>query len=181
MLISVLKRNQADFDGLCRYFFRFRNRYGLMQWQQQQKHPQAPFVPGGEGGENCATDGDVDIATALFLAAKVWGRGGQHGEIDYRATALELCGAIWEKCINHRTFMPLVGDWVDDGDDAYKLTRPSDFILSAYLLFSRVRMCYNFKSVVPPYLTFLIINLPSIIGGYPQSTTMAKCLQCYHQ
>jgi endo-1,4-beta-D-glucanase Y len=149
MLISVLKRNQGDFDGLCRYFFRFRNRYGLMQWQQQQKNRQAAFSPGSEGGENCATDGDVDIATALFLAAKVWGRGGQHGEIDYKATAIELCGAIWEKCINHRTFMPLVGDWADEGDDAYKLTRPSDFILSAYLLFARVSPASNFKFVLP--------------------------------
>ncbi|KAG2182974.1 hypothetical protein INT44_005955 [Umbelopsis vinacea] len=137
MLISVLKRNQQDFDGLCRYFLRFRNRYGLMQWQQQQKGHQGAFIPGGEGGENCATDGDVDIATALFLAAKIWGHGGQQREIDYRAIAIQLCGAIWEKCINHRTHMPLVGDWCDEGDDAYKLTRPSDFILSGYLLFAR--------------------------------------------
>jgi hypothetical protein len=39
--------------------------------------------------------------------------------------------------------MPLVGDWCDEGDDAYKLTRPSDFILSGYLLFARVSLTMN--------------------------------------
>jgi endo-1,4-beta-D-glucanase Y len=176
MLISVLKRNQADFDGLCRYFFRFRNRFGLMQWQQKQKHTQAPFIPGDEGGENCATDGDVDIATALFLAAKIWKRGGQNGEIDYHAVALELCGAIWDKCINHKTFMPLVGDWVDDGDDAYKLTRPSDFILSAFLLFSRVRK----DSIYTPQPLFFY-SMICYVGRSAKITAMVKCVQRYHQ
>lgn len=31
MLISVLKRNQGDFDGLFRYFNQWRNHKGLMQ------------------------------------------------------------------------------------------------------------------------------------------------------
>ncbi|KAG2217845.1 hypothetical protein INT45_008142 [Circinella minor] len=134
MLVSVLKRNQQDFDGLFRYFMRFRNRKGLMQWQQKNSSG-GQFIPGDEGGENCATDGDVDVATALFLAARVWGRGGAQGEIDYKAVAHELAGAVWEHCFNHQTFMPLIGDWADPGDDAYLLTRPSDFILSGYLVF----------------------------------------------
>ncbi|KAI8365377.1 Six-hairpin glycosidase-like protein [Radiomyces spectabilis] len=134
MLISVLKRNQMDFDGLYRYFMRFRNRKGLMQWQQKSTRS-GEFVPGDEGGENCATDGDVDIATALFLAARVWGRGGPNGEIDYKAAAIALAASIWEHCIHHETYMPLIGDWADPGDDAFLLTRPSDFILSGYLIF----------------------------------------------
>ena len=90
---------------------------------------------GDEGGENCATDGDVDIATALFIAAKVWGRGGAQGELDYRTTAVELAASIWNHCFNHSTYMPLVGDWTSPGDESYALTRPSDFILSGYLMF----------------------------------------------
>lgn len=31
MLISVLKRNQQDFDGLYRYFNQWKNHKGLMQ------------------------------------------------------------------------------------------------------------------------------------------------------
>ncbi|KAI9022714.1 Six-hairpin glycosidase-like protein [Phycomyces nitens] len=134
MLISVLKRNQMDFDGLFRYFLRWRNSKGLMQWQQKTGHS-GQFVAGDQGGENCATDGDVDVATALFLAAKVWGRGGPNGELDYRAAAVDLCAAIWQHCIHHETYMPLIGDWASPGDEAFLLTRPSDFILSGYLLF----------------------------------------------
>ncbi|KAI7892635.1 Six-hairpin glycosidase-like protein [Mucor mucedo] len=134
MLISVSKRNQQDFDGLYRYFARFKNRKGLMQWQQKTDH-HGRFVPGDEGGENCATDGDVDVCTALFIAAKTWGRGGPSGEIDYRHAATELAASIYQHCINHQTHMPLIGDWADPGDEAYLLTRPSDFILSGYLIF----------------------------------------------
>lgn len=138
MLIAVLKRNQQDFDGLYRYFLNWRNQKGLMQWQQKTSK-NGKFVPGDEGGQNCATDGDVDIATALFLAAKVWGRGGPQREYDYRIAAIALAESIWKYCFNHDTFMPLLGDWVDPGDEAFALTRPSDFILSGYLKFYYVR------------------------------------------
>ncbi|CEP11628.1 hypothetical protein [Parasitella parasitica] len=133
MLIAVSKRNQQDFDGLFRYYSRFRNNHGLMQWQQKADHS-GRFVPGDEGGHNCATDGDVDICTALFVAAKIWNRGGPHGEIDYRQAATELASCIYQHCIHPQTHMPLIGDWADPGDDAYLLTRPSDFILSGYLI-----------------------------------------------
>ncbi|RUP43703.1 Six-hairpin glycosidase-like protein [Jimgerdemannia flammicorona] len=134
LLISVLKRNQADFDGLLNYFETFCNRKGLMQWQQQ-KNKHGHFVPGDEGGENSATDGDIDIATALFLAARVWGHGGPQRNIDYRAKAVALCRSIWEHTINHTTFLPKLGDWVDEGNKAHNLTRPADFILSHFLVF----------------------------------------------
>ncbi|KAL0142034.1 glycoside hydrolase family 8 protein [Mucor lusitanicus] len=134
MLIAVLKRNQQDFDGLYRYFLQWRNQKGLMQWQQKSTKS-GSFVPGDQGGQNCATDGDVDVATALFIAGKVWGRGGTQGEYDYHAAGCALAASIWQHCFNHDTFMPLVGDWADPGDEAYALTRPSDFILSGYLMF----------------------------------------------
>ncbi|KAI9357133.1 Six-hairpin glycosidase-like protein [Pilaira anomala] len=134
MLISVSKRNQQDFDGLYRYYARFRNSKGLMQWQQKTDS-HGNFIPGDEGGENCATDGDVDVCTALFIAAKTWGRGGAQGEIDYRQAAVDLAGCIYQHCIHPQTHMPLIGDWADPGDEAYLLTRPSDFILSGYLIF----------------------------------------------
>ncbi|KAI7895666.1 Six-hairpin glycosidase-like protein [Mucor mucedo] len=130
MLIAVLKRNKQDFDGLYRYFQSWKNKRGLMQWQQKSSG-NGTFVPGDEGGENSATDGDIDITTALFLAAKVWGK----GEIDYRAAATSLASNLWKYCFNHDTFLPLVGDWASAGDSAHVLTRPSDFILSGFLTF----------------------------------------------
>ncbi|KAI9470577.1 MAG: Six-hairpin glycosidase-like protein [Benjaminiella poitrasii] len=128
MLISVLKRNREDFDGFFRYYVSWKNKNGLMQWQQKESGSDK-FVPGDEGGENCATDGDIDIATALFLASKVWGKD------DYYQAACDLAGSIWEHCFNHSTYLPLLGDWTEPGDKEYDLTRPSDFILSGFLLF----------------------------------------------
>lgn len=141
MLISVLKRNQADFDGLLSYFDSFRNRNGLMQWQQQ-KDNHGRFIPGEEGGENSATDGDIDIAAALFLAGRVWGRGGPQQNIDYKARAVALCKSICDYTINHRTFLPNLGDWVNENTNMQRLTRPSDFILSHFLLFYYVSFYY---------------------------------------
>lgn len=48
--------------------------------------------------------------------------------------------------------MPLIGDWADPGDDAYLLTRPSDFILSGYLIFYYVGTHY-YERVNKPILT----------------------------
>lgn len=139
MLIAVLKRNKQDFDGLYRYFQSWKNKRGLMQWQQKSTS-NGTFIPGDEGGENSATDGDIDIATALFLAAKVWGQ----GDIDYRAAAISLASNLWKYCFHHETFLPLVGDWASEGDSAHVLTRPSDFILSGFLTFYNVMFSITF-------------------------------------
>ncbi|KAG0087298.1 hypothetical protein BGZ93_005138 [Podila epicladia] len=152
MLISVLMKNQQDFDGLLRWFLHFRNANGLCAWQQIDDKHHRTYSNAPDGGQNSATDGDIDIATALFYASRVWGRSpcGRH---DYRAIAIPLCKAIWDHEINHYTFMPTLGDWVkvperpigamgytggaQFGDEsAYTdVTRPSDFILSGFLTF----------------------------------------------
>ncbi|KAG0358211.1 Six-hairpin glycosidase-like protein [Gamsiella multidivaricata] len=145
MLISVLMRNQQDFDGLLRWFLHFRNANGLCSWQQiDDKHSQT-YSNAPDGGCNSATDGDIDIATSLFYASKAWGRS-PCGRYDYRQIAIPLCKAIWDHEINHHTFMPTLGDWVkvpeysggaQSGEEsAYTdVTRPSDFILSGFLTF----------------------------------------------
>ncbi|KAG0267653.1 hypothetical protein DFQ27_008556 [Actinomortierella ambigua] len=110
MLISVLMKNQRDFDGFLRWFLHFRNKNDLCAWQQIKVH--GSYKNTGDGGENSATDGDIDIATALFYASHVWGRSGD-GRVDYRQEGIRLAKAIWEKDINHYTYMPTLGDWVN--------------------------------------------------------------------
>ncbi|KAF9580281.1 hypothetical protein BGW38_003137 [Lunasporangiospora selenospora] len=150
MLISVLMHNQQDFDGLLRWFLHFRNKNGLCAWQQIDDKSSRTYCNAPDGGSNSATDGDIDIATALFYASRVWGRSpcGRH---DYRQIAIPLCKAIWDHEINHFTFMPTLGDWVKvpevsaagySGGAQYgsegkynDVTRPSDFILSGFLTF----------------------------------------------
>ncbi|ORX91848.1 Six-hairpin glycosidase, partial [Basidiobolus meristosporus CBS 931.73] len=131
MLISVLKGNPYDFECMVRYFDSFRNKKGLMAWQQVMDLRSGQISNAPDGGDNCATDGDVDIAAALFIAAKTW------NNPSYRDRAVSLCKAIYDHCVNWNTCMFRLGDWVESGSKHDKLTRPSDFLLTHLLLFSR--------------------------------------------
>lgn len=101
LLISVLQRERGDFDGFLRFWRRFLTPKGLMYWQlvrggdgevRLRMHttssppmhcPTVLLRPGADltlcraqikanlGTLNSATDGDMDIAFALLLAAKV--------------------------------------------------------------------------------------------------------------
>ncbi|KAF9298794.1 hypothetical protein BGZ74_009215 [Mortierella antarctica] len=132
MLISVLMRNQKDFDGLMRWFLKFKNKKGLLSWQQAKHHNSYRNNP--DGGDDSATDGDIDVATSFFYAAHVWGKSA-NGKQDYRQLGIDLCKAIWDHEFNHKTFMPLLGDWSEEDKKFLYVTRPSDFILSAFATF----------------------------------------------
>ncbi|KAK0540805.1 hypothetical protein OC842_000258 [Tilletia horrida] len=137
MLISVMHRN------LLRYFLAFRNENGLMQWQQQiDKRTHAVFTDMDEGATS-ATDGDIDIATALFLASRLFPHGGPAFPAGaYAYEAAQLSSALLRKCIHPRLNTPLLGDWCNEDDRKnerlFNSTRTSDFILSAFLLFYRM-------------------------------------------
>ncbi|KAF9548135.1 hypothetical protein EC957_007163 [Mortierella hygrophila] len=167
MLISVLMHNQQDFDGLVRWFLHFKNENGLLAWQQIDDKHNRTYSNAPDGGTNSATDGDIDVATALFYAARLWGRS-PCGRYDYRQIAVPLCKAILEHEINPYTFMPTLGDWVkipkpqmgamgysggaQYGEESeYKdVTRPSDFILSGFLTFYNedVERCEEWRKVL---------------------------------
>ncbi|TKY85263.1 hypothetical protein EX895_006343 [Sporisorium graminicola] len=142
MLISVLHRNRPDFDGLLQFFLTFRNANGFMCWQIRSPHQ--PSSPSGavqpyveEDGRTSATDGDIDIASSLYLAAKTFGE----GDGRYRAEADRLTSQILKHVIHPELGTPLLGDWANqDSAEARKLynaTRTSDFILSSFALFAR--------------------------------------------
>lgn len=140
MLISVLHRNRSDFDGLLAFFQAFRNEHGLMCWQIRSPHQPGsnasvePYVE--EDGRTSATDGDIDIASSLYLGAKTF------GDQRYKLEADRLASAILKYTIHPHLGTPLLGDWANcDSAEAKKLydsTRTSDFILSAFALFSRM-------------------------------------------
>ncbi|SPO25026.1 related to Endoglucanase [Ustilago trichophora] len=141
MLISVLHGNKPDFDGLLTFFLHFLNPNGLMCWQIRSPHPPSshhpvqPYVE--EDGKTSATDGDIDIASSLYLACKVFGdRDGR-----YKSEADRLCSQILQHTIHPELGTPLLGDWANrdspQGHKLYDATRSSDFILSAFALFSQ--------------------------------------------
>ncbi|ORZ28259.1 Six-hairpin glycosidase-like protein [Lobosporangium transversale] len=97
MLISVLMRNQQDFDGLLRWFLHLKTPMGFVHGSRLMISITVLTKTLQKEAKNSATDGDIDIATSLFYAAKI---------------AIPLCKAIWDHEINHYTFMPTLGDWV---------------------------------------------------------------------
>ncbi|PWN50881.1 Six-hairpin glycosidase [Violaceomyces palustris] len=149
MLIAVLHRNQQDFDGLLRFFLNFRNKNGLMKWQIRMKNGQT-YVE--EDGESSATDGDIDIATSLFQASKLFPQGGPpaYPPGTYFHEASRLCKSILDHTIHPTLHVPLLGDWCNqESNEARRLydsTRSSDFILSSFLLFHRMHPDPNVRS-----------------------------------
>ncbi|KAI8817932.1 Six-hairpin glycosidase-like protein [Fimicolochytrium jonesii] len=146
MLLAVYHDCRDDFDGLVRYFDLFVNPKGLMGWQQKRdRHNNiVPAKDGDTDGTGSATDGDIDIAHALFLAADKWpGAPDGRGPSEYFQRAVNLCGAIFEYTVNKDLWVFTLGDWVDRSDQKVKeasvfwnLTRTSDFILAAVHTFA---------------------------------------------
>ena len=116
------------FDGMHRYRADHpaRSSPHLMAWNQVKGCGNAGEE---QGGDNTATDGDLDIAYALLLADKAWGSA---GEIDYRAAALATIAAILEHEVSAAGNYLMLGDWVSSSDDGRfrSATRTSDFMLS---------------------------------------------------
>lgn len=121
------------FDGMVRFFLEHRSSVSetLPSWQ----------VLGKVGShETCdrfasATDGDLDVAYALFLADKQWGSDGKY---NYRSIALDMCDSILEFDVHEVNHRVLLGDWVpgEETDEKYRsATRPSDWMPAHFRLF----------------------------------------------
>lgn len=177
MLISVLHGNQADLDGLLAFFLAFRNENGMMKWQVRQDKHDRLYVD--EDANDSATDGDIDIATALFLAARKWPQGSSmYPAGAYEAEATRIADALLEHCIHRELNVPLLGDWCNTDDKnnrkLYDSTRSSDFILSSFVLFhrrhpsaeARQRWHQVLESTLEVALSQLQINQSGLIADF---------------
>ena len=119
---------QTAFNGMYHYRADHpaRSSPHLIAWNQVEGCGNA-----GEehGGDNSATDGDLDIAYALLLADKAWG---SDGRIDYRAAALDMIEAIMKHEVSASGDFLLLGDWAATSNELHfrAATRSSDFMLS---------------------------------------------------
>lgn len=119
----------VDFDALFSFFQKFRDAQGLMKWTVD--------VAGGckvpAGGDDSATDGDLDVAYGLLLASRQWG---DAGAINYLAEAKKLVADIETHEMSAKTHLPYLGDWAK-GDAKYgPSTRPSDFMVDHFKSFA---------------------------------------------
>lgn len=125
MLIAVYLNDQATFDGLWQYVGLHLNANGLMDWE---------ISPTGTvTGSGAATDGDEDMAWALVMADKQWGRGTlAKSYLDY---AKALIDAMWAHEVDHAS-----GDVLLPGDSwgAGAALNPSYFAPAYYRVFGVV-------------------------------------------
>lgn len=127
------------FDGLYSYYKEHPSGItpGLMAWKQNTSCVNT-------GGDDAATDGDVDIAYALLLADKQWG---STGTINYMQEAKTIIGAIKSGELNGSIIK--LGDWYDNTNATYgNSTRPSDFILDHYRAFKQATADVTWDNVV---------------------------------
>lgn len=155
------------FDGLYNYYKAHPsiNNSHLMAWNQVTGCVNDP-----DGGNNSATDGDMDIAFSLLLADKQWG---SDGNINYLEEALAIINAIKQNDANQALWIPLLGDWVTPGSDEYDDTRPSDFMPDHFRPYQSaatdvswdniVNKCYDLVNAIQSYYSQNTGLLPDFI------------------
>ena len=108
---------QQLFDGLWEFSLDHRSTIEprLMDW----------YVNADEGpdsnGDDCAFDGDCDMALALLLAQDQWGN---RGRFDYGAAAASVLEGLWASAIGPQSKLPLLGDWVSPSGSPYNQWTP---------------------------------------------------------
>ena len=132
MLITVMmagydENAQNIFDVLFRYVKAnpSNNDGRLMGWIQPQD----------SSGNDSAFDGDADIALALVLADQQWG---STGTIDYASEAKTMISGISASTIGKDSYLPMLGDWVEQGGNKYNQWTPrtSDFMPDNFRAFA---------------------------------------------
>jgi len=83
MLLSAYYGDKALFDGLWAYYKKFSNSKGIMNWGVNNAAGCAIV------GTNGATDAELDVAWALWVAYNQFG-----GQDSYKADAIKMIGAI---------------------------------------------------------------------------------------
>lgn len=161
---------QTLFDNLFRFYQAFPSVItpSLMGWQQILKNGQIIYNP--KGGNDSATDGDMDIAFALLLADQQWGSDNGPGTIDYLSHAREMMTGILDGDVNEEISILKLGDWAQDDDEddpnIDKATRPSDFALNQLRNFYYISGDSEWNSVINK--TYAIIN--QLFNNYSPNT-----------
>ncbi len=162
LIFSMMAHKDKDakkiFDGLWRFSRVHPSSISkdLMAWQ----------IPKKKGENSSAFDGDADIAYALIVANSLWGN---KGEIRYKDEALNLLEAIWKHTISQKTNLPLLGNWVHNGNKRYTefSVRTSDFMIGHFKTFYRFSQDKKWLKVVKATQKAMIDAQNSTTGLIP--------------
>ncbi|MDR0271708.1 MAG: hypothetical protein LBI27_00110 [Clostridiales bacterium] len=143
----------------------------LMSWQLIQpkgagtpyQRPRFEHDPSYGQDDDAATDGDLDMTFALFMADKQWG---SDGEYDYKSYAHTMLNDIWERMIDidsdeHKrlgveaNYHVKPGDWASADEHwvpayglLWDLTRPSDHMLDHFKVFKILDPVHDWQKVI---------------------------------
>jgi len=129
MLIGVYMNDKPMFDALWSYAQSKRGNNGFMDWHIDAN--------GGKIGGGGATDADEDMAYALLMASAQWGG-------DYKASAVTLINAIWDKEVEGGSNVLKPGDNFGGSSQ----TNPSYFAPSYYRAFAKATPAHDWNAVV---------------------------------
>ncbi len=138
------------FDGMYCYYKAHPSSIGsnLMAWQQADNGSALVDY----GGNDSATDGDMDIAYSLLMADSIWGSDGTY---NYKQTAIDMINDIMEYDVNQDYWILRLGDWATSGNYRFA-TRPSDFMVQYMPVFAEVTGDKRWMNVYDT--TYSIIN-----------------------
>ncbi|MDB5117451.1 MAG: hypothetical protein JWQ79_2943 [Mucilaginibacter sp.] len=130
---------KVTYDNLFRYYRAHpssKSKY-LMAWAQKNN--------GLDLDKTSATDGDMDIAYSLLLAARQWGNS---GPINYLQESRAMINAIMQQEINHQTWSVLLSDGVEAGSKDYFAMRSSDFMPAHFKAFRQATQDARWDKVI---------------------------------
>ncbi|OGG04385.1 hypothetical protein A2Z33_04410 [Candidatus Gottesmanbacteria bacterium RBG_16_52_11] len=156
MLLSVLANDKTTFDGLWSYAKTYLNQNGLMSWQ---------IMPDGKVPEtDSASDGDQDIAWALYLAERTWG--------GYESDMKSMINAVMAYDIDPEKLVLKGGDaWSLTDGVSLAYTRPGYYPVFAgitgddrwnQVLFNSLNLVDNLMTVSPAGTTGLVPDFMDI-------------------
>jgi len=120
---------KAVYDNLFRYYRAHpseKSKY-LMAWAQKNN--------GSDLDKTSASDGDMDIAYSLLLAARQWGN---NGAINYLQEGRAMITAVMQYEINHKSWSVLLSDGEEEESADYFAMRSSDFMPAHFKVFQQV-------------------------------------------
>lgn len=133
MMITVLAArkgyaDESDFKPLVEYYesFTLSKENYLMEWKQLEIDNKWQSED-----HNSATDGDLDIAFALFKASELW----PDSPMDYEKKALDILTSLKSSVYNPKTEVLSVGNWSTESRLYWNLFRPSDVVPSYFETF----------------------------------------------
>jgi endo-1,4-beta-D-glucanase Y len=146
MLIAAYHGDREIFDGLWAYARAHSNGNGLMHWKVNSE--------GRVVGSGAASDADEDMAIALIVADKLWGK-------PYGTSAKKLINAIYDFEIEPGTYVMKPGD----GWGGTPVTNPSYFDPAYFKVFAEYTGNKKWINVVDKAYRML-----DLVSGHNQGT-----------